>query len=324
MPDRQLQRLLLHPAIANYNAAVFSLEPELSRLRDEGVLDPETAAALIARERRDVVSLYGELRFLTWGGVMLIMIGVGIVVAKHLDEIGPVAITALIAIAACACYAYAIARRRAARASLVDDYILLLGALLASADVGYIEHQFHQRYLLPLVIFLAVSAYFFESRLVLSVAIGALATYLGVERRADFLWNQHTQNAERAFTCAAIVFAWRFIDERRHPKTTFTRVFDHFATNIAFWGALALMPNDDTRTLGCAIAIVFAIASALFGVRAREEMFVIYAWVYGVIAIDALAFSKLEQPFGSFYLLFSTIAAIIGLFVTHARMRRVA
>ena len=44
----------------------------------------------------------------------------------------------------------------------------------------------------------------------------------------------------------------------------------------------------------------------------------------GVIAIDALAFSKLEQPFGSFYLLFSTIAAIIGLFVTHARMRRVA
>ena len=68
-------------------------------------------AGLIARERRDVVSLYGELRFLTWGGVMLIMIGVGIVVAKHLDEIGPVAITALIAIAACACYAYAIARR---------------------------------------------------------------------------------------------------------------------------------------------------------------------------------------------------------------------
>ena len=34
-------------------------------------------------------------------------------------------------------------RRRAGRTHLADDYVLLLAALLASADIGYIESQFH-------------------------------------------------------------------------------------------------------------------------------------------------------------------------------------
>jgi hypothetical protein len=306
---------------------VFSLEPELSRLRDEGVLPAEAAASLIARERREVVSLYAELRFLTWGGVMLIMTGLGVVLAHHLDEIGPLAIATLIALAAAACYAYALIRRRANRTALVDDYILLLGALLASADVGFIEHQFNHRYLLPLIVFHAVTAYFFRSRLVLSVALGALATYLGIERRAEFLWRESGENAQRAFLCAAIVFTWRFLDARYNTQSTFTRVFDHFATNIAFFGALAMMTDSSTRDLGCLIAVVFAVASAIFGVRAREEAFVIYAWIYGVIAIDVFVVDKVDKMGSSedlmlLYLIVSTIAAIVGLFITHARLRR--
>jgi len=304
---------------------VFSLELELTQLRDAGLLSAEAAAPLIARERRDVVSLYGELRFLTWGGVMLIMTGVGIVLAKHLDEIGPIAIATLIALASAACYAYALIRRRAGRESLIDDYILLLGALLASADVGFIEHQFHHRYLLPLIVFHAVTAYFFRSRLVLSVALGALATYFGIERRAEFLWRESGENATRAFVCAGIVFAWRFIDARYNTQSTFTRVFDHFATNVAFFGTLAMMTESSTRNVACLIAIALAVACAIFGVRKREEAFVIYAWIYGTIAIDVLVVSNVSSSndgFAFLWILVSTIAAIVGLFVTHARLRR--
>ena len=304
---------------------MFSLELELTQLRDAGLLSAEAAAPLIARERRDVVSLYGELRFLTWGGVMLIMTGVGIVLAKHLDEIGPIAIATLIALASAACYTYALIRRRAARESLIDDYILLLGALLASADVGFIEHQFHHRYLLPLIVFHAVTAYFFRSRLVLSVALGALATYFGIERRAEFLWRESGENATRAFVCAGIVFAWRFIDARYNTQSTFTRVFDHFATNVAFFGTLAMMTESSTRNVACLIAIALAVACAIFGVRKREEAFVIYAWIYGTIAIDVLVVSNVSSSndgFAFLWILVSTIAAIVGLFVTHARLRR--
>ncbi len=303
---------------------MFSLEPELARLRDEGVLPAATADALIARQRREFVSVYGELRMLTWAGVMLIISGAGIVVSKHLDDIGPMAITAIIALASLACYAYAIWRRRISRASLVDDYILLLGALLASTDVGYVEHVFHQRYLLPLVFFHAITAYFFQSRLVLSVALGTLATWLGLERRFEFLWSETTENAERAFACAGIVFAWRFLDARFRPKTTFSRVFDHFATNVAFFGALCLLGDSGTRLIGVGLAVLFAVASAWFGVRAHEEMFVMYAWIYGTIALDTFVATIFEHEESVILLFFvvSTIGAIVGLFMTHARMRR--
>lgn len=302
---------------------MFTLQRELTQLRDDGTLSAAVAGPLIGRERREVVSVYGELRFLTWGGVMLIVSGVGVFLAKNLDRIGPVAITALIVLASAACYAYALMRKRAARESLVDDYILLLGALLASAAVGFVEHQFHQRYLLPLVVFHAFTAYYFRSRLVLSVALGALATWLGLERRDEFLWSESAENAGRAFTGAAIVFVWRLIDARYNTQSTFARVFDHFAINLAFFGTFVMMTHSATRDAGCLLAIVFAIACAVYGVRTREKAFVIYAWVYGVIAVDVLVVEHgSNESLAFLFIIFSTVVAIIGLFVTVAQMRR--
>src|SRR5205814_1307749 len=249
---------------------MFSLEPELTNLRDEGVLTAEAAAPLIARERREIVSVFAELRFVTWLGVMLVAVGVGGIVVKHLDEIGPLAIAAAIGIASIACYAWCFWRRRAAPSpALIDDYILLLAALLASADIGYIEHQFHllgdhwQRHFLLLAVLHGVIAYLFDSRMVLSLAIGAVAAFIGVERRPEFLWESGA-NAGRAFTCAALIFAWRFADARFRPNPSVERVFDHFGTNVAFWGALSLMTESSTRTIGRLMGIALAAASAFF------------------------------------------------------------
>jgi hypothetical protein len=71
---------------------MFSVAPEIEAFQTSGAITPEAALPLIAREKRQVVSLYAELRFLTWAGVMLIVTGVGVLVKHHLDEIGPLAI----------------------------------------------------------------------------------------------------------------------------------------------------------------------------------------------------------------------------------------
>jgi hypothetical protein len=310
---------------------MITLEPELALLRGSGAIDAETAAGLIARERREAVSIYPELRILTWAGVMLISTGVGVYIAKHLDDIGPLAIAALIGLAAAGCYAWAY-WKRSRTASLVDDYVLLLAALLASADIGYIEHHYHllgnswPRHFLFLAILHAATAYYFRSRLVLSLAVASLAAWLGIERRsADAIFESPTSTAGRAFLCAAIVVAWRAIDRKLRPATTFSSLFDHFATNLAFWGSLILAFKDETRLLGCAIAIVLAAASMLYARRTREGTFVIYAWVYGTIAVDMLVCDALrEGVLIAFYMLISTVAAIVGLFLSHARLRRAA
>ena len=302
---------------------LISLEPELIALPDTG--------ALIARERRDAVSIYPELRLLTWAGVMLISWGVGLYVAKHLDDIGPLAIAAAIGLAAIACYAWAYWKRSRA-AALVDDYVLLLAALLASADVGYIEHHYHllgdswARHFLFLAILHAVTAYYFRSRLVLSLSVASLAAWLGIERRSvDAIFAAPVATAGRAFVCAAIVVAWRVIDRKVRPATTFTTFFDHAAANLAFWGSLSLVAHEETRFLGCAIAVVLAVAAMFYARRTREATFVIYAWVYGTIAVDSAVSEVLHDGvLAAFYMLVSTIGAIVGLFLSHARIRRAA
>jgi hypothetical protein len=302
---------------------VLSLERELSILRDKGVIRPEAAAALIARERRGVVSVYAELRFLTWAGVMMIVGGVGVLVSKHLDDIGPIALSAAIGIASAASYALAIWRRRTNRVALLDDYILLLAALLLSAGVGYVEHEFHllgsdwQRHFLLLAFVHALTAYLFASRMVLSLAISSFAAFLGIERRTGF--DAGAELSARAFICAALVFAWRFADLHIRRKRDFTGVFDHFATNLAFWGAVLLMPDEKTRIIGCVIAIVFAAISAIYGLRVREEVFIIYAWLYGMLGVTVLTWELIGSSIVVAFLFFG---AIIGLAVIHGKMRR--
>jgi len=310
---------------------LISLEPELVVLRATGVLDEPAVAALIARERREAVSIYPELRLLTWAGVMIISTGIGIYISKHLDDIGPLAIATVIGLAAAACYAWAY-WKRSRTAAMADDYVLLLAALLASADVGYIEHHYHllgdswSRHFLFLAIVHAATAYYFQSRLVLSLSVASLAAWLGIERRSvDAIFEAPVGTAGRAFVCAAIVAAWRVIDRKLRPATTFSSLFDHAAANLAFWGSLALAAHKETRLFGCAIGILLAAASMFYARRTREATFVIYAWVYGTIAVDIAVCTAINEPiFIAFYLLISTIAAIAGLFVSHARLRRAA
>jgi hypothetical protein len=271
------------------------------------------------------------LRTLTWAGVMLVSTGVGVYISKHLDDIGPLAIAAVIGLAAAACYAWAY-WKRSRTASLADDYVLLLAALLASADVGYIEHHYHllgdswPRHFLVLAILHAVTAYYFRSRLVLSLSVASLAAWLGIERRSvDAIFDAPEATAWRAFVCSAIVVAWRVIDRKLRPATTFSSFFDHAAANLAFWGALALAAHEETRLLGCAIAVVLAAAAMFYARRTREATFVIYAWVYGTIAFDIAVIDIIHDSiFDTFYMLISTIAAIVGLFLSYARIRRAA
>lgn len=273
---------------------------------------------MLVAARRDVVPIGDELRTLAWLGVMLIATGVGIVIKKHFNEIGPLTIALIIAAAAIACYAFAVWRQ-----SPIRDYIVLLGALLISADVGFIESQWHllgsewQRHFLLLAIVHAAAAYSFSNRAVLSLSIAALASWFGVESREIF--STQTDFALRALTCAAVLFVWRFANR----KPEFASLFEHIATNIAFWGALTLTGDETTRYLGLLVTLVFAGVSLMYGLRRRLELFVVYAGVYALIALDIVICIWIHEPIlAAFYLTISSIAAIAALFVFHARFSK--
>jgi hypothetical protein len=303
---------------------MLSYEPELERLRP--LLGDLSTDALLGRERREVFSLHPELRILAWGGAMLLATAASLVLKNNLDRIGPLALAALMAIAAIACYAFVWWRR--ARATLVHDFVLLLGALLVSADVAFVESQFHllgdawHRHFLILAVVHGLTAYLYRSRAVLSLSIAAVAAWLGARQTP---WGEATDYSIRAFACALLLLAWRAAHVRFDPKQhlrDFAPSFEHFAANIAFAGAIALMFDDATRILGCLIALAVAAIVIAWGIRTKREMFVLYAFLYAVLAVEVL-FAQVvqEEVLIFFFMVVSLIGAIVALFAIHARVR---
>ena len=270
---------------------------------------------MLAGVRRDIVPIGNELRALAWLGVMLMATGVGIVVTKHFNEIGPLTVVLVLAAAAAACYVIAARRRFALR-----DYVVLLGALLISTCVGFAESQWHmlgsdwQHHFLLLAFLHAAAAYYFSNRAVLALSVAALVSWFGIEQFGIF--TGVTGFAARAFICAAILVGWRFANR----KPEFTSFLDNWAANVAFWGALSLTFDDTTRIVGLFVTLILAACSMMFGIRRNRELFVMYAGVYSLIAIDVVIVYFLHEPIlSAFWILISSIGAIVGLFVIHAR-----
>lgn len=293
---------------------MFTLEHELESLAEPRV------AALIARERREVFSLQPEVRVAGWAGATLLAAAAGIVLKNNLERIGPLALAVMMGIAAAACYVFVWWRRD--RASIADDYVLLLGALLVSADVAFIEAQFQlfgahwKRHLLLLAVLHGATAYAYRSRMLLSLSIAALAGWLGVERarRPEGL-------AIPAFLSAACVTAWREIDRRLHD-TTFTTTFDHFAANLALGGGVALLFEDDTRTIGTFLTLALAAVVIAWAFRMRRESFALYGVLYAVVAIDVFLIEAAgDEKTGLLIVIASIIGSIAALLALHAKFR---
>ena len=296
---------------------MLSLESELESLRP--LLGDARTNALIARERREVFSVYPELRIAAWLGAALLAAAAGILLSKNLERIGPLALAILIAVAAAACYVWTWLRR--ARASVVDDYILLLGALLVSADVAFVEAQFHlfdgawKRHLFILAVVHAIGAYAYGSRMLLSFSIVALAGWIGFDDDRSYreLWIP-------ALITAAVLIVWREVD-RRWRGPAFSRTFEHFAANIALAGAFTRLVDDEV--VGGLLTLAIAAAVIAWGFRTRSEPFVLYGFVYAVIAVDALLIELLfsGETAALLVIIVSMIASIAALIALHTRFR---
>lgn len=292
---------------------VISLEDELLQLQPP-------PARLVAEERRDVFSVHGELRAASYVAVVLITTGVGIIVKENADKIGPLTIVVALLIAAAGCYWFALRKRER---SIVGDYVLLLGALLLSAAVGFAESQFHllgnywSWHFLILAVVHGATAYLFDSRLVLSAALTSLAAWFGVERKLDM----SATVGLKAMLCAGTVLVCRLANRHR----PFDEVYEHFAALLALGGGLSWAWDTKLHWLG--IAIVLAVSAVLIrrGIRVRSEAFILYGVLAATAAIDTAGGLLLEktsvEALFPMFLLTTTPLMIVMLFIIHVKMK---
>ena len=311
---------------------MHTLEPELRVLRAEGIIDDATAADALAVDRGEVFSLHLELRVALYAGVLLVMAGVGILLARNLDRIGPLAILLLIALAAAACGVPAMRTKLAGRAlTVAGDYLLLLAVLLGSAGLAYAERQFTllgswwSWHLLLLAAVHAAIAYRFASPLVLAASLTSLVGWFGVGvTLGDVLQFSYSTPSlgARALACAAVIAAWHYADRRARPDTAFSGVFDHFVANLALWGTLAWCLEWPWLAAGLPLLMVLAYASVRRGLDTGRESFLVYGIVYAAIGICAVTVPRLHGMTVSFgFVLIVVCVAAATLWQLRRRLR---
>ena len=210
----------------------------------DGTLTPEQARPFARVARRELVSVHGELRLLAYVGVLLVMGGVGMLLKDNLERIGPAAIASMLALAAAACLAWV--QRRSPEFTwdevksphLALDYVLLLGALLAGADLAYVEAQFTPLgeawtwHLLIVSVFYGLLALRYDSRVLLSLALSTFAAWRGVSagRLNHALWMGSDDLVRvNAAACGLLYLAARLAAALARRKAHFEPVLTHSA-----------------------------------------------------------------------------------------------
>ena len=314
---------------------MHTLEPECLEMHAAGLVDDLAASRAVALERGEIFPVHGEIRFALYAAVAAITSGIGILLKANFDRIGPLSLMIGLAIVAALCYATAIRTHlRHETRSIGGDYVLLLGALIVSADLGYAESQFHwlgpywSWHLLILATIHALAAYALDSRLVLSVSLTALAAWFGIDAHANTLLRQDgslRDSGAQALVCGAAILGWRELHRRLGGRAAFEEVFEHFAANVAFWGALALTFGDGSRLAGAAALLAIAALTIAKGLRQRQEPFVVYGVGYTALGLCYLAarFAGDGLPAAVLCLVIVTGAAIL-LWRFHAQIRAAA
>jgi hypothetical protein len=298
---------------------MHSLEMECQELAAAGVIPEPAAAQAAALERGMIFSVFEELRFALYAAVAAITAGIGLLIKDNLDRIGPITLIVVLALASSGCYATALRKQwQGKERSIGGDYLLLLGALIVSADLGYAESQFHwlgtewQWYLLILAAFHGATAYGLRSRLVLCTSIAALAAWFGIEGRVTTLFNVGGSGVAlgiHAMVCAGTLLVCRAANRRLGGPATFESVFENFAANIGFWGALTLCLTPGARLLGLCLLAALTAASIFKALRSEEEIFAVYGTAYAALTLCSLEAQVIEYGLGLLLLELATVIA---------------
>jgi hypothetical protein len=309
----------------------------IPRLVEAGALPPAVAPRLLRVARGELLSIHWELRALLYLGVLLVTGGVGLLVKENLDRIGPVAIAALIGLAAAAALAWVIrvappfSWREVPSPNLAFDYMLLLGVLLAAADLAYVEVKFTPLgaawswHLLIVALFTALAAFRFDSRIVFSLALSTFAAWRGVSaaRFGSDLWFRDVGAVRwNAIACGAFFAVLGFGLKRLGCKAHYEPVAVTLGW-LLILGGLASGMSETGEWPFWALALL-AGGGALAGGAFYVHRFPLFA--FGVVAAYA-ALSRLALEsvrgfdMGCFWFFITPIPVIVGLILAQRRMK---
>jgi hypothetical protein len=284
----------------------------LADLEAQGLLPPAQTVAILEDERTRPFSLHYELRALLFLSITLLVGGLGVLVYQHLDSIGHEIIVAVITLAMVGSFSYAHSHHtpftwgEVLRTTIATDYLLLFSCLLFLVLEGYLQTQyelFGTRYGLatvpPAVLFFYL-AYRFDHRGVLSMAITALAAWVGVSVAPFALFTQGFP--AEALSAPGLLLGLGLVAAglgsellRRKPHFAYTYML--LGSNMALLAAMVrLFEGGGYGRSWPGVWRVWLVALLVLGIcavlvwyarRTRSYVFLLLAASYGYVAFSA-------------------------------------
>ncbi len=309
----------------------------LQELETRGLITHGQTGKIISHHLLSLFSLHWELKTILYLGVLLLNAGLGWLIWLNLGHIGHGAIIAAIALVCAGSFTYAWLHRvpyspqKTESVSPFYDYALLLSCLTFLILEGYLQYQYNifgEKYglatFIPMVLFFA-AAYFFDHRGVLSLAITALASWVGLSVTPISLLRDNDFSGDRLiFTGLLLGFlltAATFYLNSRNIKKHFDFTYLNFGVHILFVSCIAGLT---VLEMGWLFAPFLALITAAFVMYARREQsfyFLIVAVVYAYWGLSYLIF-QLEafQSVLALYYFFFSCAGVIWFLVRYKKI----
>ncbi|GAB3514074.1 DUF2157 domain-containing protein [Emticicia fontis] len=306
----------------------------LKTLVEKAVIPEEQAAKIAAYEETKPFSIHWELRTFLYVGITLLGAGLGTVIYQNIDSIGHDVLIGLIVLTFMGCLFYAFKHRKpftweeVIETDKLDDFALLGACVMFLTLEGYLQYQYNifgTRYglaaFLPSVLFFFL-AYRFDHRGVLSMAITAFASWVGVNIAPIKLWQQKNFSTADithiSILLGVVLILMGGLSEYKKWKSHFSFSYFIFGFNIAFVATLAGLFQFDMKLIYMLVMAALSYASIWYARRTQSYLFMLMGVIYGYIAVTYWIFhweyaDGLDFTLYTFYFMASAVGVVVFL-----------
>lgn len=220
----------------------------ISRLFEKGFIAKEQLDDIEEYKAKNIFSLNKELLLLMYTSVLLFTSGIGVLVYQNIDSIGHIAILTFVLLLTVLCFYFGFkkapnfSKLETKFISPIYDYVILTGSILSCVFLGYIQFQYtifgldYKWVSLSSALICFGIAYYFDSRMVLSIALTALTTFIGITLTPQKVFeNEFISNPILLFSGIALgllFIVWAVYSEKVDLKKHFYFVFYTFAQHL--------------------------------------------------------------------------------------------
>lgn len=278
----------------------------LNDMQHAGALSPGQFTLLDELHRNRRYSFHGELRTAVYLGVLLVAAGVALTVREYFARLGDIAIIGSLTTGCLAAFSYCFLKggpyshEAVESPNILFDYVLLFGCTCFATAIGYVETQFDVlgrlwiHYLLLSASLFFFLAYRFDNRLVLSMALSTLAAWFGFQL-SDAFEAFHRYYRESAIANSAVSFGLGIALYRAGIKRHFLHVYLNFAVHFLLAALVAGVFEHRFSSWHLPALALAAAAVAVYSVRSRRFLYMLYAILYGFAGANALAIRFIDS-----------------------------